>query len=75
VCISLNFFLAQLAVLRNELKLVKERAAGGPNKEPAQIERPDKVTNLQAAMALMNDPGTYHQIRVIFFFSFLLSAF
>lgn len=54
---------AQLAVLRNELKLVKERAAGGPNKEPAQIERPDKVTNLQAAMALMNDPGTYHQIR------------
>ncbi len=61
--------MAQLAALNHKLKLVREKAAGGSNKELAQIERPDKIGNLQAAMVLMNNPQTYHMFCVSFFFS------
>lgn len=60
VHISLIFFLAQVTMLKKELKRAKESAAADANKKPANIKCPDKVTNLQSAMALMNDPGTYY---------------
>lgn len=60
--------------MRNELKQVKEREAGGSKTEDSPIECPDNLSNLQAAMGLANDHMKYAGLFVsCFLFSFLLS--
>jgi len=56
--------------MKQELKAVREAAT---NKEDAHVRCPDNIGNLQAAMGLKNDPGTYYTFIVRFSFSFILA--
>jgi hypothetical protein len=52
--------------MKQKLEAAQEAAAGGSNTEHAQVVRPKKVGNIQAAMSL--DRWTYRAFRVSPFF-------
>ena len=56
--------------MKQELKAVRDAAT---NKEDARVRCPDKIGNLQAAMGLKNDSGTYYTFIVCLFSSFILA--
>jgi hypothetical protein len=49
------FILAQLAMLRHELKVAREAATIGSDKELVKVKRPDEVKNIQNQMSLADD--------------------
>jgi hypothetical protein len=62
------FILAQLAMLRHKLKVTREAATIGSDKELVRVKRPDKAKNIQNQMSLTDDDETYHNLCVSFFF-------
>ena len=60
--------------MKDELKLAQEAAASGSKTKDGPIQRPlEKIGNLQVAMGLANDHQTFVQLRVCFFFFFILA--
>ena len=61
----IDFYLGQLAALKDELKVAQGVAAGSSRTEAAPIQcLRGKIGNLEAAMGLANDHSTYIKFHV-----------